>query len=114
MGDLSQNFSAWEFKCQCGQVGTIDKKLLMVLEKVRALKGKPLRIVSGWRCIRHNRAVGGIRTSQHLFGRAVDVPRGYATVGEWAQAGAVGIGLRDLGVVHVDVTPNRKTFVFED
>lgn len=116
MGDLSEHFSAWEFRCMCGRAGAIDRRLLDMLERMRASKvrHRALTIVSGWRCQPCNRRVGGIRTSQHLVGRAADVPRGYGTVGQWAAAGAVGIGVRDGAVIHVDVTPGRKTFVFDD
>jgi hypothetical protein len=42
------------------------------LEKVRALTGKPLKVVSGYRCKRLNAAVGGQPHSYHLDGLAAD------------------------------------------
>jgi zinc D-Ala-D-Ala carboxypeptidase len=43
------------------------------LEKVRtALGDKPIRITSGYRCEALNRAVGGVKSSQHVLGEAVD------------------------------------------
>ena len=115
MGDLSAHFGAWEFRCRCGRVGDIDPQLLVVLERMRAARGHlPLEVVSGWRCARDNALVGGIRTSQHLRGRAVDVRGHYGTVSQWRAAGAVGIGVRNGRVIHVDVTPGRASFVFDD
>jgi len=43
-----------------------------LMEKVRALKGFPISVSSGYRCDRLNRAVGGSGTSQHRLGEACD------------------------------------------
>ncbi|WP_228268146.1 D-Ala-D-Ala carboxypeptidase family metallohydrolase, partial [Acinetobacter ursingii] len=43
------------------------------MEKVRAiLGGLPIQVNSGFRCDAVNRAVGGVTTSAHSFGFAVD------------------------------------------
>ena len=42
-------------------------------EALRASVGKPLRVTSGWRSREHNAEVGGAPTSQHLYGRALDL-----------------------------------------
>jgi zinc D-Ala-D-Ala carboxypeptidase len=48
-----------------------------LLEKLRALNNnQPLFISSGYRCPRLNRAVGGVKKSQHLLGRAADIDFG--------------------------------------
>lgn len=103
MGDLSLNFSRSEFVCKhCRLLPTIDQVLVDVLQRMRSAQGMPLRIVSGYRCPAHNAAVGGSSKSQHMFGRAADVPPGYATRRQWQDAGATGMGLRDGKVTHVD------------
>lgn len=115
MGDLTRDFSAYEFRCpHCRAMPGVSEQLLRVLQRARTAKGRPLRIVSGYRCRTHNQAVGGHRSSQHLFGRAADVPRGYATAAEWHSYGAIGVGVRQGGVVHVDVTPGARPFTFDD
>ena len=45
------------------------------LEAFQALENTwgPLQITSGFRCEKHNQAVGGAKSSQHLVGKAVDV-----------------------------------------
>lgn len=43
-----------------------------LLEPIRELIGKPIHITSGYRSPRLNRAVSGSKTSEHVFGRAVD------------------------------------------
>jgi len=44
-----------------------------VLEPLRLHYGKPIRITSGFRCEALNRAVGGVRRSQHMLGEAADL-----------------------------------------
>lgn len=115
MGDLSRNFSRAEFACRdgCGRDYPVPV-LVAVLQAMRDAKGRPLRVVSGIRCADHNERVGGSRRSQHIAGRAADVPAGYASVAEWKAAGAIGIGVRRGKVVHVDVRPDRQPFTFAD
>jgi len=73
MGDLSENFSREEFacKCQCGS-DTVDAELIRILQDVRDKFG-PITITSGVRCAEYNRNVGGVKTSQHIKGRAADI-----------------------------------------
>jgi uncharacterized protein YcbK (DUF882 family) len=85
----------------------IDHALIDVLERIRALDGRPLRIVSGYRSPARNRAVGGAQRSQHLYGRAADIPQGRATVDQAAAAGARGIGERNGWAIHVDTRPGH-------
>jgi uncharacterized protein YcbK (DUF882 family) len=111
VGDLSAHFSRSEFACH-GTSHTshaaISPELVRRLEVLRSLKGgRPLRIVSGVRCSRHNAAVGGAPRSQHLYGQAADIPFGYATVAEAEAAGFTGIGNKGQWAVHVDVRPSR-------
>ena len=44
-----------------------------VLQPLRNLRGKPVVISSGYRSEEVNRAVGGVKGSQHLKGEAVDI-----------------------------------------
>ena len=115
MGNLSKNFSSDEFRCHhCGRLDMLDPELVRVLQRLRDKLGKPLRIVSGYRCCAGNSAVGGIQYSQHLFGRAADIPRGLVTAKMAGAAGAHGAGVRAGWVIHVDVTPGRSFFTFDE
>lgn len=74
MGDISKHFSRAEFACKCGcGFDTVDTELLKILEAVRVHFDKPVKINSGCRCEKHNKAVGGEVGGQHLYGRAADI-----------------------------------------
>jgi len=74
MGDLSENFSRWEFACNCGcGYNTVDSELLEMLEEIRHHFGKPIKINSGCRCPSYNARIGGSEFSQHTKGRAADI-----------------------------------------
>ena len=47
-----------------------------VLQPLRNSYGKPIKISSGYRCQALNKAIGGVSTSQHLKGEAVDINNG--------------------------------------
>jgi uncharacterized protein YcbK (DUF882 family) len=122
MGDLTKNFSRSEFKCRhCGRLDVLDMELVWALQRLRDKVGRALPIISGYRCCAGNAQVGGTYDSQHLFGRAADIPAGYATAAQCRAAGLRGIGLRRGKVVHVDMTTERndpreyvKSFTFID
>ena len=44
-----------------------------LLQPLRDIYGKPIRINSGYRCPELNKAVGGVATSQHCKGEASDL-----------------------------------------
>lgn len=47
-----------------------------VLDPLREAWGKPIRVNSGYRCPRLNKAVGGVSGSHHLRGMAADLTTG--------------------------------------
>lgn len=111
---LSDHFDDREFRCRhCGRLVGPARKLVQVLENLRAIDGKPIVIVSGYRCWWWNRRVGGARLSQHVRGRAADIRPRY-TVDQAVAAGATGIGHRGGFVVHVDVRRRRRHVIFEE
>ena len=73
MCDLSQHFSRHEFACRCCGKAVVSPELIASLEALRDRIGIPIRILSGYRCPEHNRAVGGAASSQHLLGKAADI-----------------------------------------
>ena len=51
----------------------IEALVAEVLDPVRIAYGKPIYVNSGYRCEKHNKAVGGVLRSQHLVGQAADI-----------------------------------------
>lgn len=51
----------------------IKPSLRRELDALRAAMGIPLQVVSGARCFKRNRQVGGARDSLHLQGLAADI-----------------------------------------
>ena len=68
-----------EFACKCcGQLppsvrDNVEALVDNVLDPARRAYGGPVSVSSGYRCPRHNAAVGGVSGSQHLRGEAADV-----------------------------------------
>lgn len=113
---LSTNFNSNEFDCKgasCGCTTTkISKQLITYLQLIRNHFGKPITINSGYRCAKHNSAVGGAKASKHTLGQAADIvvsgvePKEVAKYAE--SIGVKGIGLYDT-FVHID-TRTAKSF----
>ena len=73
MGDLTENFSRFEFECKCGcGKQDIDERLVNRLQLVRDIANIPIKINSGCRCVLHNEASKGEPNSLHLLGLAID------------------------------------------
>lgn len=71
---ITAHFHSTEFRCKCG-CGKIyiEKKLVENLEKLFAkLNASKCIISSGYRCKKHDKAVGGSGTGQHTKGKASD------------------------------------------
>ena len=117
---LSEHFSSNEFDCHgsgCCSSTLINEKLVQYLEQIRMHFGRPITITSGYRCITHNRNVGGATGSRHSKGDAADIvvqgvtPR---TVAQYAESiGILGIGLYETAsdgyFVHID-TRDYKSY----
>ena len=105
--NVSEHFKISEFKCNDGsQEIMLEYELVKLLQKLRWVVGKPIKINSGYRTKTYNHKVGGSPRSQHLLGRAADiVVEGYtpSQIAELAdQLGFDGIGIYDT-FCHVDV-----------
>src|SRR3982751_3255641 len=108
MGDLSPHFSAHEFVCPHCHGGFPRSNLLVLLEAIREWSGRPLKVISGYRCPIHNHAVNGAVRSQHVIGSACDLRVPGLTLERAWSFGAIGVGLRDGLAVHVDVRDGSR------
>lgn len=72
---LSANFQAKEFDCQCGKCPEtlIDIDHVAKLQKLRDDMGASIKLNSAYRCPAHNKAVGGENNSIHMKGQATDI-----------------------------------------
>lgn len=72
-------FKLEEFRCRCcGGLLPLAKENIEalvenVLDPARQRYGGPVLVNSGYRCLAHNKAVGGVPNSQHLVGQAADI-----------------------------------------
>ena len=72
-------FKMNEFQCKDGCTmptsarENIEALVEAVLDPARERLGKPIYVNSGYRCPRHNAAVGGVPGSQHMRGEAADI-----------------------------------------
>ena len=117
-------FRPEEFDCNCKKckdngegsgIDMMDDYFLQMLDDARHKAGVPFRITSGYRCIAHNRAVGGVKDSAHTKGLAADIAcsdsrtRGYI-IGALFEAGFNRIGIHEH-FIHVDDDPSKDADV---
>jgi len=78
---VSKNFQDTEFACKgkaqgkvcCDSEMKLNQELIEVLQDIRNVYGRSVKITSSYRCPIHNKRVGGVWTSQHLLGTAADI-----------------------------------------
>lgn len=70
---LSDHFNLREFQCPCCHTVRIHPRLVRMLEGLREKWGFPIVLTSGYRCVSHNREVGGVTGSLHILGQAADI-----------------------------------------
>ena len=114
---LTENFSMEEFACKDGtSVPTeLASNVIELAANLQVLRDKieaPITINSGYRTQAYNAKIGGVPSSQHLFGKAADIttrdysPSELATIIETLiVAGKMkqgGVG-RYRGFVHYDI-----------
>ena len=122
---VSENFSSSEFDCKCGNKDCTETKISMLLviflQSMRMRIGSPIHITSGYRCEKHNAAVGGVKDSQHRLGIAADIVSRTKGAGEVFQIAeramdeVIGKDHGGLGryksFTHVDVRLKRSVWV---
>lgn len=75
---LTKNFNISEFQCKCGCdmpefVKKNVEKLAKDLQVIRDKVGVGFTPNSAYRCAEHNASIGGVKSSQHLKGKAADI-----------------------------------------
>lgn len=99
--------------------GTIIK-LTNMFESIRSLYNKPIKVVSAYRTVSHNKKISGARNSQHLLGKALDLkPPNGITVDIFyndIKSNAKLFGIGGIGkyktFIHVDIRKSSKLVVW--
>ena len=121
---LSEHFNAQEFRCKCGQTHDfqVSEELVSKLETLYSkLNCSKIIVTSGFRCVNHDKTVGGSGTAQHTKGTAADIccygqdgqPISSKTVCCTAQdIGFIGIANIDTSYqyTHLDVRSGSKWY----
>jgi uncharacterized protein YcbK (DUF882 family) len=110
---LSAHFSQVEFACKCCGRVKVNPKLIVSLETLRERCGnRPILVRSGYRCPRHNKAVGGAINSQHLVGGAADIAIEGMSPVEIAYRAVEIPAIRGIGLgeefLHLDVRTSHR------
>lgn len=77
--DEIRYFRREEFKCQCGgrycngYPAEMQEDVVRIADAAREHFGRPAHVVSGLRCRQWNAHEGGVATSQHMYGEAIDL-----------------------------------------
>jgi zinc D-Ala-D-Ala carboxypeptidase len=117
LSKITAHFNTEEFACNCGCGKLIvDEDFVWRLEKARQTANIPFRITSGYRCTQHNEVVGGVDSSAHVKGKAVDLAvegshERYQILSALIYAGQfhrIGIG---ESFIHVDVDETKPPAV---
>lgn len=67
-------------------INNLDDLVTNVLDPLREAYGKPIRVTSGYRCEALNKAVKGVKNSQHIKGQAADItPLEYKYINEFIE-----------------------------
>ncbi len=93
----------------------MDPGLLDMIDKAREIYGKPIRVTSGYRTEPHNRKVGGVDSSSHLKGLAIDVACVRSNDRFEMLTALIEVGFNRIGVastfIHVDIDPDKVSNV---
>jgi len=90
----------------------MDHDLLVMIDRARALYGKPIVVTSGFRTETHNEKVGGVASSSHLKGLAIDVACVRSKDRFEMLTALLEVGFNRIGIastfIHVDVDKNKS------
>lgn len=117
---MSEHFGKNEMSCKCCGLNLCTARLYETLEDIREYVGRPLYINSAYRCSKHNKKVGGRRSSAHLYGLAADIRINRSSNERFELVlAALRAGVNRVGVgqefVHIDVNegaPQRVLWLY--
>jgi zinc D-Ala-D-Ala carboxypeptidase len=99
------------FACRCCGVNYIDLRWGMLVRHLEERIGQSLNVTSGYRCEKHNHAVGGSSTSSHLTGLAIDVACSGSRLRWQILDAAIRMEIRRIGIgrnfIHMDIDRSK-------
>ena len=107
------HFDESEFKCcACGlDFEEMDPDFIRKLDLAREYAGVPFKINSSIRCKKHNKEVGGSKSSSHLEGLAADIDAPTSYLKYKILKGLMMAQFNRFGVkvnfIHVDCDPDK-------
>lgn len=112
-------FNKEEFACKCGKCeNKISYSLINKLDVARSIAGTPFAISSGFRCIDHNKAVGGVSSSAHVSGLAADILTKDSGSRFKILKALISVGFNRIGIsegfIHADIDQSKSSEVAWD
>ena len=108
-----RNFTMDEFRCKCCGSLAMSGEFLKRLDRARTIAKIPFVIVSGYRCSKHNQAIGSKPTSSHLSGLAADIACTSDTDRYRIIISCIAVGIKRIGIyrsfLHVDLDPKKSS-----
>lgn len=114
---VAPNFKVKEFACSDGSdVVLIHPFIPHICQLVRNKFNMPFSPNSAYRTVTHNKSVGGANKSNHIYGRAVDIPAKHGVTpkqlydyvdtlfGDWGEIGVYTWG------IHVGIQEKKERF----
>jgi len=93
----------------------MNKAFLKKLRKVEKLAGFTFKYNSAYRTPEHNRSVGGVEDSAHVFGKAVDIQAPNRELRDKVVWAAKKVGFKRIGIglnmVHLDDDHTKPQYV---
>lgn len=105
-----------ELACKCCGLANVDDKFYALLNEARSNSSVPFVIVSGCRCVTHNKKVGGKAESAHIATNdrksfAVDIKATDSRSRYEILRSLIAVGFTRIGIaktfIHVDLDPSK-------
>ena len=106
------NYDEFDSPDELGSGKNMNYELLEMIDKAREIYGKPICVNSGYRTQSHNQKVGGVNSSSHLKGLAIDVACVRSSDRFEMLTALLEVGFNRIGVasafIHVDIDKNKS------
>ena len=106
-------FKLSEFKCRCCGSTIMKEDFLRKLDRARGIAKIPFTVLSGYRCEKHNKAIGALPTSSHIKGCAADIHCVDSADRYRIMISCMACGIKRIGIyrtfIHVDTDAGKPS-----